>query len=116
MPTPLNYATPFIIMKKERQPDGKGGYISSWNDSEEVKILMTLNSSLAAKTAEKQGVLDVYTGQISKETSINFGDYVKRVADGKLFQVTSDPSDNATPSISRMNFKVFSAKKVDKLP
>lgn len=89
-----------------------GGWTTEWTESAEFPMLLTLNSSMEAKIAEKQGVEDIYTGQVERDFPIAFNDYFKRPADGAFFNVTSNPDEDATPKDAGLSYKVFSAKKV----
>ena len=111
MPSPLNHAEKAILMEKTRSPDGMGGYFTSWAESMEFPALITLDSSVEARLAEKSGVLDNYTVYVEKTLPIESGDYFKRKSDGAVFRITSSPDEQKTPSMSGMDFKVFTAAK-----
>ena len=46
-----------VLMDKRREPDGEGGFLQAvWADGPSIKAAITFNSSMEARTAEKQGV------------------------------------------------------------
>ena len=45
-----------VLMEKKREPDGEGGFLpAKWVDGAAFKAAITFNSSMEARTAEKQG-------------------------------------------------------------
>jgi len=108
----MDHADKFILMEKQRTPDAWGtGWLTSWADGIEFDAVLALDSSIEARQALAVGVVDIYTGYVDKNLPVIFGDYIKRKSDDETFRITSSPGEKATPSISEMDFKVFSASK-----
>lgn len=80
----------FRFLNKLRQPDGEGGYITTFSEGAEFKANARLDTSMQAKIAEKQGVTSLYTITTRKSVALEYHDIIKRVQDGKIFRVTSD--------------------------
>lgn len=111
MPSPLEHSEQAVLLEKTRVSDGMGGYVTSWTESLEFQALITLDSSVEARLAEKSGVLDNYTVYVEKTLPIESSDYFKRKSDDAVFRITSSPDEQATPDMSGMDFKVFTAQK-----
>ena len=88
------YMEPCQLLEKKRVPDGEGGFDSSWTDGAEFNAAVECNTSLQARTAEKQGVNAV----------LEYHDVFRRLRVGKIFRVTSDGDDVRTPE--RASFQV----------
>ena len=69
-----------------------------------------------ARIAEKQGVTALYTITTRKNINLQYHEIIKRVRDGKLFRITSDGDDNATPGSAGLNMRQVSAEEIDALP
>ena len=53
--------TTCVILNKQTEADGYGGYITTWTDGAEFKAAIVLDSSMEARIGEKQGVTALYT-------------------------------------------------------
>lgn len=111
MPNPLDHSEKAVLLEKKRVSDGMGGYLTTWTEGADFDALIMLDSSMEARVAEKQGVIDLYTIMVAKSFPLESGDYFKRISDGQVFRVTSSPNEDATPTISSMDVKAFSAAK-----
>ena len=83
-----------VLMEKKREPDGEGGFPpAGWDDGASFKAAITFNSSMEARTGEKQGVTSRYTITAPLNAKLEYHDVLKRLRDGKVFGVTSDGDD-----------------------
>lgn len=103
-----------VLLEKTREPDGEGGYTVEWADGAEFQNYQTLDTSMEARRAEKEGVTSVYSALVDKAVPIEYGDYFRDTATGQTYRVTSDPSEkqaprSAGPVISSL--KYFTAEK-----
>ncbi len=98
------YMEPCQLLEKKRVPDGEGGFDSSWTDGAEFNAAVECNTSLQARTAEKQGVTSLYTVTCEPNAVLEYHDVFRRLRDGKIFRVTSDGDDVRTPE--RASFQV----------
>ena len=89
------------MMVKSSVPDGEGGFIPSWIEGAEFKASITFDTSLQARTAEKQGVTSLYTVTTGKNAKLEFHNVIKRRSDGKILRITSDGDDKQTPSAAQ---------------
>lgn len=101
---------PCIMMDKTTAPDGYGGFIKTWVDGAEFDAATVYDSSMAARVASKQGVTDLYTVTTRKNIDLQYHDVFRRVRDGKIFRVTSDGDDKATPASASLNMRVVTAE------
>lgn len=99
-----------VMMDRTTQPDGRGGFIPTWIDGAKIKAAITLDTSMQARTAEQQGVTALYTITTDKNINLQYHDVFKRLEDGKIFRVTSDGDDKATPKTSTLNIRQVTAE------
>lgn len=93
-----------VLMEKQRTSDGEGGFISAWTDGAQFRAAITFNTSMEARTAEKQGVTSRYTITAPKNAKLEYHDVLRRLRDGKVFRVTSDGDDVQTPESATFQF------------
>lgn len=93
-----------VLMEKQRTSDGEGGFISAWMDGAQFRAAITFNTSMEARTAEKQGVTSRYTITAPKNAKLEYHDVLRRLRDGKVFRVTSDGDDVQTPVSATFQF------------
>lgn len=105
-----------IMMDKTTVSDGYGGYTTTWKEGATISAAVVLDNSIEARMADKQGVTALYTVTTRKGINLQYHDIFKRVRDGKLFRVTSDGDDKATPASAGLNMRQVSAEEIDALP
>lgn len=98
------------LLDKRRIPDGYGGYSTEWVDSVPFDAAIVLDTSMQARIAEKQGVTGLYTVTTKKSFNLQFHDVFRRSKDNKIFRVTSDGDDKATPASAGLNMRQVSAE------
>ena len=99
-----------VMLEKKRVPDGEGGYTTDWVDGVQFKAAISFDSSMQARTAEKQGVTSLYTITTQKNANLQYHDVLRRVRDGKVFRVTSDGDDVITPESASFQFGQVTAE------
>ena len=92
-----NAYEPCVLLTKDRQPDGEGGFITNWRESVEFECAIIFDTSMESRIAEKQGVTSRYTITTNKNAKLEYHDVIKRLSDGKIFRITSDGDDKQTP-------------------
>lgn len=102
--------TTCVILNKQTEADGYGGYITTWTDGAEFKAAIVLDSSMEARIGEKQGVTALYTVTTSRALNLQYHDVFRRVEDGKIFRVTSDGDDKKTPKSAGLDMRQVSAE------
>lgn len=99
-----------VMMDKIRTPDGEGGFITSWQEGAEFQAAISFDTSMNARTAEKDGVTSLYTVTVPKSAMLEAKDVFKRIRDGKIFRVTSDGDDKSTPNMASFQVRVVTAE------
>ena len=99
-----------MLDRKTTTPDGYGGFIPTWEDGAAFNAAIVFDQSMAARVASVQGVTDLYTVTTRKAVVLNYHDVFRRVRDGKIFRVTSDGDDKATPASAALDMRVVSAE------
>lgn len=92
------------ILDKRTVPDGMGGYHVVWTDGATFQAAVIKDSSMQARTAEKQGVTEVYTVTVNRGMPLEFHDVFRRDSDGEIFRITSNIHDSETPN--RASFQI----------
>ena len=100
-----------VFKEKTRTPDGEGGYYIEWADGAEFTAYQSLDTSMEARTAEKQGVTSVYSALVDKDVPIEYGDYFKDTETGLTYRVTSNPSEKESPKSATFSLKYFTAER-----
>lgn len=101
------------LIERKREPDGAGGFITSWIPSAEFMAAITFDSSMQGRRAEKEGVSSLYTVTAPKSANLLYHDVFKRLSDGKIFRVTSDSDDVVTPERASFQFRQFTAEEFE---
>ena len=99
-----------VMLEKKRIPDGEGGFTTDWADGVQFKAAISFDSSMEARTAEKQGVTSLYTVTVPLNCKLEYHDSFKRLRDGKVFRVTSDGDDKITPQSASFQFAQVTAE------
>ena len=99
-----------VMLEKKRIPDCEGGFTTDWADGVQFKAAISFDSSMEARTAEKQGVTSLYTITTPKNANLQYHDVLRRVRDGKVFRVTSDGDDKITPLSASFQFAQATAE------
>ena len=101
---------PCVILNKQTEADGYGGYTTTWAEGAEFDAAIVFDTSMEARTAQKQGVTSMYTVTTSKALTLEYHDVFRRVRDGKIFRVTSDGDDRFTPASAALDMRQVTAE------
>lgn len=99
-----------VLMDKRTEADGYGGYRTVWTEGADFQAAIVFDTSIQARTAEKQGVTSLYTVTTSRALTLEYHDVFKRMRDGKVFRVTSDGDDKFTPASATLNMRQVTAE------
>lgn len=105
-----DFKTACVLMEKTREPDGAGGFITTWKDGAKFSAAITFDSSLQARVAEKQGVTSLYKVTTAVNAKLEYHDVFRRQKDGKIFRVTSDGDDVIPPERASFQFSQVTAE------
>lgn len=104
---------PCVMLDKTTTKDGYGGITTVYVDGAEFNAAIVFDSSMPARVASVQGVTDLYTITTKKNVVLQYHDIFRRVKDGKIFRVTSDGDDKATPASASLDMRVVSAEEYE---
>lgn len=96
-----------VLMEKTRVPDGEGGYLTTWKPGVEFLDFMSLDTSMEARRAEKEGVTSVYSVLVKKDVPLEYGDYFRDVESGTTYRVTSNPQEREAPKSAGPTIKTL---------
>lgn len=99
-----------VMLDKSTQSSEYGGIKQVWTDGAPFTAAIVFDNSMPARVASVQGVTDLYTVTTRKNVTLNYHDVFRRVKDGKIFRVTSDGDDKATPASAALDMRVVSAE------
>ena len=105
-----DFTSKCVMQDRVTRPDGYGGVKPEWQDGAAFDAAITLDTSMQSRIAEKQGVTALYTVTTKKSINLQYHDVFKRLSDGKIFRVTSDGDDKATPLSANLNMRQVSAE------
>lgn len=98
------------MLHKTSQNDGYGGETTTWVDGATFQAAITFDSSMQARVAQSQGVKSLYTVTTKKNKVLEYHEAFRRESDGKIFRVTSDGDDKATPESATLNMRQVTAE------
>lgn len=98
------------MLDKVTVPDGYGGYKTTYQKGAEFDAAITFDTSIEARTAEKEGVTSLYTVTTKKSITLEYHDVFQRTSDSKIFRVTSDGDDKFTPNSATLNMRQVTAE------
>ena len=101
------------MLHKTTQPEGYGGETTAWIDGATFDAAITFDSSMEARVAQSQGVKSLYTVTTKKSKVLEYHEVFRRESDGKLFRVTSDGDDKATPDSATLNMRQVTAEEFE---
>lgn len=103
----------FIVLKKERVSDGMGGFKITYTEKGLIYGVVSATNSTEMRIAEQQGNKILYSFNTRKDSEVEYQNFIKRVSDNSCYRITSNSADLITPKMSRMNFKVLYAEKIE---
>lgn len=98
------------MLDKVTTADGYGGYTTEWKDGAPIQAAIVHNSDNENKIAEASGTKAIYTITTRKNINLQYHDVLRRETDGKIFRITSDGDDNATPKGAALNMRQTTAE------
>lgn len=99
-----------VLMNKQTVADGYGGYITTYVEGASFQAAIVFDTSIEARTAEKQGVTSLYTVTTPRSLTLEYHDVFKRARDEKIFRVTSDGDDKYTPQSATLDMRQVTAE------
>ena len=99
-----------IIINKISVPDGSGGTITAYVPGAKISAAFSFDTSTQARIAEAADAIGRYTITTKKNINLEYHTIIKRKKDSKVFRVTSDGDDNATPVSSYLDIRQVEAE------
>lgn len=106
-----NMMTPCVLVEKKREPDGEGGFYTAWTEGTQFDAAITLDSTMQARIAEKDGVTSIFTVTTRRTAALEYHDVFKRISDGAIFRVTSNGTDKQSPRVSTLDIAQVTAER-----
>ncbi len=104
----------FVLMERERVPDGEGGSITTWKEGIAIKAALDTGGALGAIAdaikAEKQGNKVTYSVAVNKSVTLEYHDVIKRVSDGRYFRITKPTGDVVSPAMATFDISKAEAE------
>ena len=99
-----------VILDKTTESDGYGGFISTYKEGAQFSAAIVFDTSMQARRAGKEGVTSLYTVTTPRNVVLEFHMIFRRERDGKIFRVTSDGDDRATPRSTTLDMRQCTAE------
>lgn len=103
-------AEDFAFMIKTIVDDGLGSITKAWVQSTVFTANVSKVTTNEQETAEARDGVAVYRVTTPKSLVLDYHDVIKRLSDGKLFRITSDGTDMATPDVSTLDMRIVTAE------
>lgn len=100
-----------ILYEKRRVPDGEGGFTTQWVDGSEFRAAITMDTTMQARIAQKDGMTSIFTVTTPRGVVLEFHDVFRRKLDGETFRVTSNGKDKQSPLVSSLNLAQVTAER-----
>ena len=101
---------PCEFMVSKREPDGSGGYVTTWETGNKIMAAINRDDSTEARIAEAAGTVRKYTVTVRRDTNLKYHDVIKRLSDGATFRITSDNGENKTPRCAALDMAQSTAE------
>lgn len=100
-----------VMMHKTSRDDPYGGdAIIAWQDGASFTAAIVFNASMEARIAQAQNVTSLYTVTTPRSKVLEYHEVFRRLRDGKIFRVTSDGDDVATPRAAGLDMRQVTAE------
>ena len=104
------FKTECVRLVQTTVEDGAGGHRTTWTDSDSFYASIVEKSHTEPENAEKKRSKAFYDVFLQRMENIRYHDVFRRVSDGKIFRVTSNPDDKKTPLSAHMSFAIVTAE------
>lgn len=100
----------FFLYDKIRTQNSWGGFDTTWQIGISFQATAVKETTAQMKVAEAQGVKGLYTITTSRAITLEYHDVILRDRDKKVFRITSDGDDVATPSSTTLDMRQVTAE------
>lgn len=109
-PLYMDFMDDFVFVDRAHVPDGQGGNVIAWVDGSLFRAALVLDDSSEMVAAQAAGAKAVFWVTADPSVSLEYHDVFRRVSDGAVFRVTSDPSGKRTPERASFQMAVCTAE------
>ena len=99
-----------VRMVPKREPDGSGGFITTWETGDTFMAAINRDTSTEARIAEAAGTVRAYTVTVRRDVRLKYHDVIKRLSDGETFRITSDNGEKKTPACTALDMAQSTAE------
>ena len=103
--------TQCTMIDKRTTSDGVFGIIEQWVDGASFNAAIIKDSSTEAILAEQQGVSEIFTVVVNKNTPLRYHDVFRRESDKTIYRVTSNTLDSEAPDASSVKVAKVTAER-----
>lgn len=100
-----NFRTPCVMRIKTSEPDGEGGFRTTWKDGAVFIPAIVKDKDTDTVIADREQAQCTYSALVDKALDIPYHSVFKRISDGKLFRVVSDQEDTQSPACATFSLK-----------
>ena len=99
-----------VMLNFTAQPDGAGGFRKAWREGMTFYPAIVEKTQTEPENGEKKQAKAFYEIYVPRYTQIKYHDVFRRLSDGRVFRVTSNPDDKRTPLCATFSFAVVTAE------
>lgn len=101
----------YCKLEKTSERNGLLSETVVWKEKAPFDAAEQHDTSTQAQIAEQSGTASTYTLYVDRSVLLRCGDRVKRLADGQVFEVTTNSTDAQAPAESGMNLCAIKCRK-----
>lgn len=99
-----------VRMVPTTEKDGAGGSETTYSEGATFYPAIVEKTQTEPENGEKKRAKRFYEVYAERDTELRYHDVFRRVSDGRVFRVTSNPDDKRTPASAAFSFSIFSAE------
>ena len=104
------YKTECVKLHQTTERDGAGGHRTTWTAGETFYASIVEKSHTEPENGERKHAKAFYDVFLQRMEGIRYHDVFRRVSDGKIFRVTSNPDDKKTPLSANISYAIVTAE------
>lgn len=105
-----SFRYPCVMLVHTSKPDGAGGQRKTWGEGETFDPAIVEKTQTEPENGEKKQAKAFYEIYVPRTMQIKYHDVFRRLSDGRVFRVTSNPDDKRTPLCATFSFAVVTAE------
>lgn len=101
-----------VVLDRVTTNDPLAGVQVEWVDGATISVGISTNNSTAAQIAYQSGAKVLYTVVMELDEILTINDRIRRVRDGTVLVLKSDPNDMRTPETADEKYKQARAEAI----